>query len=243
MTRFDLTGLGLESPARWSASSRATPARTRWGQWQVRSGGNPFFLIELARLGGDTDPHALPATVRDVVTRRLEGLPDDTRSLLLLAAVLGRECSLDVLAAIAGQDAEQVEAVLAPAREAGLVREPGPGLVAFAHALTRDAVAATATATGLARQHARVAHALSDGGEVAALVAPEERVAELSRHWLAAGPSYAGRAWRAAVDAAAQARRTFSWVEAEQLVAAAIDAHRRDPAGTAVERIDLLLTP
>ncbi len=177
-----------------------------------------------------------------MVTRRLRGLPDDTRSLLLLAAVLGRECSLDVLAAVAGQDAEQVEDALAPAREAGLVREPGPGLVAFAHALTRDAVAATTTPTGLARQHARVAHALSDGGEVAALVAPEERVAELSRHWLAAGPSYAGRAWRAAVDAAAQARRTFSWVEAEQLVAAAIEAHRRDPAGTAQERIDLLLT-
>ena len=67
-------------------------------------------------------------------------------------------------------------------------------------------------------------------------------MAELSRHWLAAGPSYAGRAWRAATDAAAQARRTFSWVEAEQLVAAAIEAHRRDPAGTALERIDLLLT-
>ena len=50
------------------------------------------------------------------------------------------------------------------------------------------------------------------------------------------------RAWRAAADAAEQARRTFSWVEAEQLVAAAIAAHRRDPLGTASERIDLLLT-
>ena len=31
-------------------------------------------------------------------------------------------------------------------------------------------------------------------------------------------------------------------MEAEQLVAAAIEAHRRDPLGTAAERIDLLLT-
>ena len=67
-------------------------------------------------------------------------------------------------------------------------------------------------------------------------------MAELARHWLAAGPSYAGRAWRAAAAAAEQARRTFSWVEAEQLMAAAIEAHRRDPPGTAEERIDLLLT-
>jgi hypothetical protein len=113
--------------------------------------------------------------------------------------------------------------------------------VAFTHALTRDSVAATTTASRLARLHARVAHGLSDGGAVAGLVGPEERVPELSRHWLAAGPSYAARAWRAAVDAAEQARRTFSWVEAEQLVAAAIEAHRRDPLGTAQERIDLLL--
>ena len=94
----------------------------------------------------------------------------------------------------------------------------------------------------MARLHARVAHALDEGGAVAPLVGPEERVAELARHWLAAGPSYAGRAWRAAVDAAAQARRTFSWVEAEHLMAAAIEAHRRDPLGTPEERIDLLLT-
>ena len=211
--------------------------------WHRRSEGNPFFLIELARLG--TDPSqagAVPATVRDVVARRFEALPEQTRSLLLLAAVLGRQCSLHVLAAAAEEPVDEVDDALAPAREAGLVLEPEAGTVAFTHALTRDAVAATTTPSRLARLHARVAHGLADGGGIARLVGPDERVAELARHWLAAGPSYAERAWRAAVDAAAQARRTFSWVEAEQLVAAAIEAHRRDPAGTAQERIDLLLT-
>ncbi len=239
-TRLDLSGLGPESTRALVDQLAGDTDAEVVTRWHTRSGGNPFFLIELARLGGVTDPDALPATVREVVTRRLEGLPQATRSLLLLAAVLGRECSLDVLAAVAGQEPDAVEEALAPARETGLVREPGPGTLAFAHALTRDAVAATATATGLARQHARVAHALSEG-TVAALVSPEEQVAEQSRHWLAAGPSYAGRAWRAAVEAAAQARRSFSWVEAATLMAAATDAHRRDPAGTPEERIDLLL--
>ena len=95
--------------------------------------------------------------------------------------------------------------------------------MAFTHALTRDAVATTTSPSRLARLHARVAHALADDAVVAGLVGPEERVAELARHWLAAGPTHVSRAWRAAADAAEQARRTFSWVEAEQLVAAAID--------------------
>ncbi len=211
-------------------------------EWHTRSGGNPFFLIELARLGDEGATDTVPATVRDVVARRFQTVPERTRSLLLLAAALGRRCSLDVLAAISGEPVDEVEDALDPAREAGLVLEPDVGTLAFTHALTRDAVLATTSASRAARLHARVAHALDEGGVVAPLVGPEERVAELARHWLAAGPSYAGRAWRAAVDAAAQARRTFSWVEAEHLMAAAIEAHRRDPLGTPEERIDLLLT-
>jgi hypothetical protein len=122
------------------------------------------------------------------------------------------------------------------------VEDPEAGTVAFTHALTRDAVATSTSPSRLARLHAQVAHALADDGPGAGLVGPEERVAELARHWLAAGPTHVSRAWRAAAEAAAQARRTFSWVEAEQLVAAAIAAHRRDPLGTTAERIDLLLT-
>ena len=209
--------------------------------WHRRSGGNPYFLVELARLDA-RDSTTLPATVRDVIVRRLQGLPERTRELLLLAAVLGRHFSLDLLAAVAGQPVEDVDDALTPAREAGLVEDPEAGTAAFTHALTRDAVLTTTSPSRLARLHAQVAHTLADDAAVGGMLGREERVAELARHWLAAGPTHVGRAWRAAADAAAQARRTFSWVEAERLVAAAIDAHRRDPLGTTVERIDLLLT-
>jgi DNA-binding SARP family transcriptional activator len=243
VVRLDLGGLSeSEATSLVADVTGGAPDADVVAEWHARSEGNPFFLIELARLGADPDlARAVPATVRDVVARRIEALPEQTRSLLLLAAVLGRRCSLDVLAAVAEESVDEVEDRLGPARDAGLVLEPEAGTVAFTHALTRDSVAATTTASRLARLHARVAHGLADGGTVAGLVGHEERVAELARHWLAAGPSYAARAWRAAVDAAEQARRTFSWVEAEQLVAAAIEAHRRDPLGTAQERIDLLL--
>jgi DNA-binding SARP family transcriptional activator/DNA replicative helicase MCM subunit Mcm2 (Cdc46/Mcm family) len=243
VVRLDLEGLSeSQAAALVEDVTGGAPDPDVVAEWHARSEGNPFFLIELARLGADGPVDAVPATVRDVVARRYDALPEQTRSLLLLAAVLGRRSSLDVLAAIAEQPIDEVEDLLQPAREAGLVLEPEAGTLAFTHALTRDAVAATTTASRIARLHARVAHSLADGGSVARLVGPEERVAELARHWLAAGPSYAGHAWRAATAAAAQARRTFSWVEAEQLMAAAIEAHRRDPTGTAAERIDLLLT-
>ncbi len=244
VARLDLGGLSETEAALLVAEVVGEPPDAEVvADWHDRSEGNPFFLIELARLGADSgQSHVIPATVRDVIVRRFETLPEQTRSLLLLAAVLGRRCSLDVLAAVAQESVDDVDDALIPAREAGLVVEPEAGTVAFTHALTRDAVTTTTTASRVARLHARVAHGLSDGGAVAGLVGHEERVAELARHWLAAGPSYAARAWRAAVEAAEQARRTFSWVEAEQLMAAAIEAHRRDPAATAEERIDLLLT-
>ena len=105
---------------------RAPPTPTSSPSWHDRSEGNPFFLIELARLGADpAQGDAVPATVRDVIARRFETLPEQTRSLLLLAAVLGRRCSLDVLAAVAEESVDDVDDLLAPAREAGLVRRAG----------------------------------------------------------------------------------------------------------------------
>ena len=242
VTRLDLVGLTLEEAQGLvaAAASTAVPAEVV-ADWHLRSGGNPYFLVELARLDA-RDSTTLPATVRDVIVRRLQGLPESTRELLLLAAVLGRRFSLDLLAAVAGERVDDVDDTLTPAREAGLLEDPEAGTVAFTHALTRDAVVTTTSPSRLARLHAQVAHTLADDAAVAGMVGREERVAELARHWLAAGPTHVSRAWRAAADAAAQARRTFSWVEAEQLVAAAIDAHRRDPLGTTAERIDLLLT-
>ncbi len=242
VTRLDLSGLTLpEAAALVDAVAGSGVPPEVVTDWHTRSGGNPFFLVELARLDA-RDSTTVPATVRDVIVRRLQDLPEPTRELLLLAAVLGRRFSLDLLAAVADEPVEGVDEVLVPARRAGLVEDPEAGTVAFTHALTRDAVLTTTSPSRLARLHAQVAHALADDTVSAGLVSREERVAELARHWLAAGPTHVGRAWRAAADAAALARRTFSWVEAEELVSAALDAHRRDPLGTTAERIDLLLT-
>ena len=253
--RLDLVGLGDQDADRLLSAvvGGDVPPSSRTA-WQSRAEGNPFFLIELARLGtsaahqrpdssgGSARTQEVPATVREVIVRRVETLPETARQLLLLAAVLGRRFSLDLLAAVVGEDPDEVDSALHPARQSGLLVDVEAGTAAFTHALTRDAIIDSASPTRVARVHARVAHALDSDAVVTALLRPEERVAELARHWLAAGPTHTARAWRAAADAAAQARQVFSHAEAASLMADAIAAHRRDPAGTPEERFELLLT-
>ena len=166
VTRLDLSGLTPEEARSLvdAVAGAGVPAEVV-DDWHRRSGGNPYFLVELARLDA-RDSTTLPATVRDVIVRRLQGLPERTRELLLLAAVLGRRFSLDLLAAVAGEPVEDVDDALTPAREAGLVEDPEAGTVAFTHALTRDAVATTTSPSRLARLHAQVAHTLADDAAV-----------------------------------------------------------------------------
>ena len=78
---------------------------------------------------------------------------------------------------------------LDPALQAGLVREFGVDRFRFAHALVRDTAYAALSQSRRGRMHARVAEVL--GGQPG-------RESEVARHWLAAGPQHADRAWRAA---------------------------------------------
>ncbi len=239
-TRLDLAGLTLEESRALVAhvADDEVPA-DRTADWHERSGGNPFFLVELARTSAGDQ---VPPTLRELLLRRLHPLPQDTADLLRQAAVAGREFSVDVLAAAAGTDADTVDRALDDARAHGLVRDREVGRMAFDHALTRDALVDSLTPVRRARLHARVAHVLETDPDLALVVPEPERVSELAAHWQAAGPTHAPRAWRAAAAAAELARRAYSHEEATTLMGAAVDAHRRDPAGTREERYDLLLS-
>ena len=76
--------------------------------WHERAAGNPYFLVELARLGRQGDEDGVPASVRDVVARRLGGLPERVIDTLRTAAVVGREFHLLTVAAAADLDADLV---------------------------------------------------------------------------------------------------------------------------------------
>ncbi len=238
--RVELDGLDrAESVALVEAVSGVgvDPAVAR--SWHDRSGGNPFFLVELARLGPEVP--AVPATVRDVVARRLDALPTDALESLRAAAIVGRSFSAEAVAATVQREVDEVETDLEPARAAGLVLDQGPDGYAFTHALTQEAVVLTVPPRSRARLHAQVAHALETDTRLRALLTDDELTAELARHWLASGPTHADQAWRAAAAAADQARRATAYREALTLRREAIASHERVPGARLEERYRLLL--
>jgi predicted ATPase/class 3 adenylate cyclase len=92
---------GFEAPA----AARALVVR--------RAEGNPLFVEELARYlreralagaGGELAERDVPQTVHDLLTARIDRLPEPTKRALQLASVLGRDFSLPVLEAVAAPD-------------------------------------------------------------------------------------------------------------------------------------------
>ena len=132
------------------------------GSLAARTGGNPFFLVELARFAGTRGASGgeLPASVQQVVARRLDDLPATTRELLLVSAALGRAHAPLLLSVVTGEDASAIDEGLEPAHAVGLVRHRDDGMLAFDHALTRDAVLAAEPVSRVARVHAQIARAL-----------------------------------------------------------------------------------
>ena len=215
------------------------PSEVQADALRARTDGNPFFLLEYARLvGHDGDLATLlaeenpPHGVADVVTRRLDRLPDDARTTLVTAAVVGRHFDLTTVAAAAGTDEDDVLDALEAASEVGLVREDGVGRFRFAHALVRDTVYAGTSPTRRARWHARVAEALAG--------APG-REGEVARHWHSAGPGHEERAWRADRAAAREALRLHAYEEAIEFLTSALVALAEDPAATARDEYDVLV--
>jgi DNA-binding CsgD family transcriptional regulator len=169
----------------------------------LRTQGVPFFIEELAdalAAGGHlvegagglelVDQHELPLpeSVRDAVLLRAVAVSEGARAALEAAAVTGLSFELGLVADIAGDD--EVEEAL----ESGFASEVGPGLGAFRHALTREALYQSVPRVRRRSLHRAVAERLEAAG------APPTRVAE---HWLLARePEQARLALLAAAEAA-----------------------------------------
>jgi hypothetical protein len=241
--RLDLRGLDVAASTALVHALASGPVEDGTvAAWHQRCEGNPFYLAELARLGVvDAEVDAVPGGVLDVVRRRLVSLPSPTQEVLQVAAVLGRSFLAGLVAATCDLGDDTVTDELTVAAGQGLVRETSVGSWAFAHALTRDAVLRTLTASQAARHHARVAQLLAEPGPVQSLLEPDERTSELARHWAQAGPAFADRAWPAAKAAADQARAVSAHLQAARLRREAVTAQRRGTRSSPTERYDLLL--
>jgi len=187
-----------------------------------RTGGNPFYATELVRLissehrrqpltAADVRAHDVPTGIRDVLMRRVGRLPDDTQSLLTVAAVAGRELQPDLLEHVTGLDAEHLLLGLEPAIAAGLVTAAEGGWdFRFRHPLIRESLYASTGRAERARLHARVATAMEDISS-----AGTADVIQLAYHYLSAGPfGDPVKAVTYAREAAARAVRQGAWQDA-----------------------------
>jgi hypothetical protein len=226
--RVRLGGLGLDEVRRFvPAGAGLRDAIVR--DLHERTGGNPFFVAELARsvaeqAGGGASATAVPDSVREVVLHRLRPLPEASRRALDAAAVLGRPFTVVTVARIAGLQREEARAALEPARVARLVTEvpEAPGRLAFAHAIVRDAVHNALAPSRRGPLHAAVVEVLRAGSGQGS----EVPVAEVAHHALVAAREGEDpqAAYELSLEAAREAGAVLAHAEAAGHYADALEA-------------------
>lgn len=138
-----------------------------------QTGGNPLFLTLLSGSGQD-----VPAAIR----RRTRTLTPAARELLGVAAVVGNEWDLSVVAAAMHRPSDALLEDTMQLRRAGLLGELGVGRFRFGHALVRQALLDEAGLTRVALLHLRVADAI----ETVHGATADAVVAELAYHLIEA---------------------------------------------------------
>jgi class 3 adenylate cyclase/tetratricopeptide (TPR) repeat protein len=219
--------------------------------------GNPFFVSEVLRHLSETgaifrdatgrwtaedslEQVALPDSVREVIGARVGRLGPEAERVLSLAAVIGRDFDLDLLARAANTTEDEVLDILEAATAASLVRElaDSPGHYNFAHALIQHTLYEDLTLTRRARAHRQVGEALEDlcGDR------PGGRVGELARHWFSASqPIDLAKAIRYSRQAADAALSALAPADALRYYAQALNLYPQADAADPVLELDLTI--
>ncbi|OZM74989.1 ATPase [Amycolatopsis antarctica] len=184
-TTVTLTGLEPEDVAALIARTVGEePGAALAAEVHRRTGGNPFFVEQTARLwssGGSVT--AVPPGVRDALQRRMSLLPAPVRRMLTDAAVLGREFHRQVLAAAASTPVPRIDRLLDQAVTSRLVLARGSGTFSFAHDLVRETLYEALDEADRCRRHAEIVRSVDRVPAVAGRMLP----AELAGHAYLAG--------------------------------------------------------
>ncbi|MFG1868740.1 ATP-binding protein [Micromonospora arborensis] len=185
-TTITLTGLSRDEVAALMARTAGRePEAGLVDEVHRRTGGNPFFVEQTARLWhADDAADTIAPGVREAVRRRLAHLPQAVVEALTVAAVLGREFHRQVLAACVAAPVAQVDRLLDRAVTARLMVARGGGRFAFAHDLVRETLYDGLTDGDRQARHGMVVRAVDDLRELTDRLIP----ADLARHAYLAGP-------------------------------------------------------
>jgi class 3 adenylate cyclase/tetratricopeptide (TPR) repeat protein len=183
-----------------------------------RAQGNPFFLEELVntlvergdfegdkgayRLKGGLDLIPMPSTVQAVIAARVDRLEENTKRVLEIASVIGREISIPVLERVGGLSEAELSEALHQLRRAELLYDLPPlarRCLAFRHPLILEVVYKSLVRARRRDLHSVVASAL----EALFKDQPEQRASLLAYHLEEAGES---------LKAAQQNMRAAVWI-------------------------------
>jgi class 3 adenylate cyclase len=190
--------------------------------------GNPLFVETVARRlateGGAAAPDSqvfaeIPLEIRVALAESLERLSRDCRAILRIASVVGRECPIDALAALAATGGAEFEDALEEARAQRIIEVVGDRLL-FRHPLYRTTLYQSIQPARRRGLHARIAEGLEKHGPSAGL----------AEHLIAAGPEVApATVGRCCAAAAGEAAAVFAWREAARFYREAVAAEDRAP--------------
>jgi DNA-binding CsgD family transcriptional regulator len=212
--------------------------------------GNPLFvteLVRLLRLEGRLDAAArfggglgVPQTVREVIARRLDALSAVAVEALGVAAVLGQEFDVPLLAGVMDCGVAEALARLEEA-EAARIISPGaerPGRYAFTHALVHEALYSGIPASRRGRLHLGAAETIES--RYAADL--ETHLTALAYHFAQAGPlDERGRASSYAERAAHRAMQQLAYEEAAGFFELALSSLDLQPPADPLRRCTLLV--
>jgi tetratricopeptide (TPR) repeat protein len=227
-----LRRLSPEDVSSWASEAIAQLDAARAAELYRITEGHPLFVVEALRLGERAGVAAAWPIGPGVLDERLAAISPSTRSLLQVAAVLGRELSARDLAATAEVAPDPVFAALREALAASIIVESAPtDTFRFSHVLLRDRLYAMLAPSAREALHARAGLVrLAAGAEPESVIdhmfegqaagAPE-KIAEVA---LAAAQSELSRL--AFEDAARIGRRALA-LDAAHALPARLDAALR----------------
>jgi DNA-binding CsgD family transcriptional regulator len=204
------------------------------GAVHAQTGGNPFFVRELARLLVSQPTPDLSSVLRelptergpqDIIRRRVARLSEGCRAQLSAGAVIGQDFSRSVLESATGTSRTELVGRLEEAQAARLI-EPVTGAATdyrFSHALVRGFLYSRLSVDQRVHLHQRIGEVL----EARLSHAPSEQLAQVAHHFLRAaldGGVEVDKAVRYGRLAGERAMGQLAYAEAAVLFQLALDA-------------------
>lgn len=209
-----------------------------------QTAGNAFYVIHilqnrrapLSTNKSTTDSDLGILDAKDIVSRQLSDLPDQTRRALTIASALGQSFTAEALAHVTNDTAYNILTILEPALEARIIRPDGRS-ISFCHSILREALYRSLGTRPLQEMHAHIARSLRD-------LAPDspEKLFQLFHHLARSYPTTsAEEVASVGLIAGTNAISRLSFWEAAAILDECISLMSRDASVSTILRLEIPL--